>query len=347
MKKQYLIFGIVAVVAVVGYFIVDQTILASNETPKPSNSSSTKSFQNNVGSGAEEERLVTRKSDNNINLLKHQNPDKKNEGFLFINGKYIEAPYQVLHEKGWILINGIKIKKVSDWPIRLESPGKPQIPAAIIKNAKSFDDMAVVGEKDNWSGRMIRWISRNYKGAKSKSAERITFYKSLPFVDEVKEHSNGNELTLTFKDGSSEIYEFESIPPIEHLTESDVLEEIEQLRMQMESRLASGGTHVFLENGLEIAFGKQKAAKDLKLFYEVLSSDRTNDEKVSIMKRMNIFPEVKTKYFDDFLNSFQASPQLMERVNQLKTDTGISPRTLEDVPALSPAAAERLRIQQK
>jgi len=213
----------------------------------------------------------------------------KNNGFVFIDGKYINAPYIVTFHKGWLLINGIRIRKLSDWPISVESADKPQIPYEIIKNAKSFDDLLVPGKKDAWDARMSRWISRNYKNPDDQRNEIKKFVESLPFVERVTFPSE-DIMCVNLKNGKEKHFGIESLAGTVY-TKEEINKDIERSRSNLEKRLAKSDTYIFLKKGAEISFGKQKSARDLKLMVEILESGRTNEEKINILKRMAIIPD--------------------------------------------------------
>lgn len=201
------------------------------------------------------------------------------DGFVFVDGRYIDSPYIVTSDKGWLLVNDVRVRKMADWPIVIESDQKPQIPDAVLKSAQSFDDLKIGDGRDSWNGRMVRWINRTFPpGNADRRNELIKFYESLPFVDSVT-YPESDFMTVTLKDGQVEVLGFIVSP---RLTREDILHGMEYTRRRLEERLSKGDVYLFFSNGLELSFGQVKSATDLKLMVEVLQSERTEEDKVDI-----------------------------------------------------------------
>jgi hypothetical protein len=92
---------------------------------------------------------------------------------------------------------------------------------------------------------------------------------------------------------------------------------------------------------------RKKAACDLGLMTEILRSDRTKEEKIDLLQRMEFLPPPSfggTSMFLPLITQFQASEQLEERIGQLVKETGVEPRAIEDIPDEHPLErAMRLR----
>jgi hypothetical protein len=254
-------------------------------------------------------------------------------GFVFIDGKYIESPYKVTHDRGWMLVNNVRIFKLCKWPIRIKcplNPDFPEIPEDLLENAKSFDDLRIPAEKDAWHSRMARWISSTFSDPDFQLAELKRFYESLPFVDYV-EIEDGGIIEVIQKSGDVHRFRHESCAH-EGWTKKSILEDIERRRLNLERRLAKGDTYLFFRRGPEISFGISKGERDLKLMVEVLDSNRTAKEKFRILQRMTILPNIEYASISSLIEDFSSSFQLRYRVNQLANSASIEPRILSDLP---------------
>ena len=92
--------------------------------------------------------------------------------------------------------------------------------------------------------------------------------------------------------------------------------------------------------GLEVSFGERKAARDLGVMVHVLASDRTNEEKLDLFRRMDSIPVGQDEKMQPYLGSFRATDQLKQRIAELEVRTDIEPRSIEDIPDVSPAERE-------
>jgi len=269
--------------------------------------------------------------------------NEQSAGFVFVEGRYVEFPYEVTSDKGWILINGLRAQKIANWPISVDSAKKPEIPEDLMRNAKSFDDLLIAGGKDAWDARMSRWIGRNFSDLDAQKAELKGFYESLPFVDQVTFPRKGT-MSVALSNGEKILFGLDTPTPL--TTKADALKRIEEAGARLEKRLAKGDTFLFFKNGLELSFGRAKGAKDLALMVEVLESERPRTQKIGILRRMAFIPEVEDRHISPLVTNFAHSEQLSARVQKLLKETGIKPRTLSEIPRLSPAQAERKRIRE-
>jgi hypothetical protein len=277
----------------------------------------------------------------------HGKDAERASGFVFVDGQYVEAPYVVTAQDGCVIVNSVRVRKMSEWPPDRDPPEKPEIPAEVIKDATSFDDLVIKDKNDAWHGRMARWIARNIKPA-DREREFMVFVNSLPFVKEaiIENHV----LVVTQRNGSVRklALDFSAYSP--PMSKEEVIMMVEDSAKTLQSRLDKGDTYLFFSSGLELSFGKTKSAMDLALMCEILTSDRNRESKLNILKRMAIVPESCDAQVASLFTDFRVSEQLAMRIRKLKDSIGIEPRALEQVPAVSPAEAERRaleRAQQK
>ena len=285
-----------------------------------------------ICSAADAEKQSTGEDKNNISL--NRDVKKINSGFVFINGRYIESPYKVTIDEGWLAINGIRVKKLSEWPLTEESPEKPVIPERILKNAHSTFDL----ELWKYSAKMYRWIMRNIEKKEEQKKELKIFYESLPFVKQVNFSSSG-EMNILLKNGKLEKWGsgFESVGPI--VTKKQKLERLERRRKRIENRLEANHLYFFFGPG-RLSYTERHAAENLKLMVEVLTSDKPEKEKLNILFRMQAIPESEPENALILIRNFRPSEQLNQRISILIKETGVTPHTLKTILKELPSVIE-------
>jgi hypothetical protein len=256
-------------------------------------------------------------------------------GFVFVDGRYVEAPYRVSRRGVGLYINDVHLYDRGPWPpFRFdevkEDPGLP--PG--LTTSSVFDDLRIPGKRDAWDSRKYRWLLAHYEPEEARR-RFLQWIQQLPFVkkveyrspwDVVVEHLGGKK---TYLDLTVSNY----TPP----TKEQVVRELDRIRGDLENRLAKGDGYLFFfGGGLEISFGKTKAARDLGLVAEILGSARTKEEKGLLLERLGVLPREETRGRDVLVNRFQPSDQLDRRVEVLVKQTGVKPRRLADLPPLPP-----------
>lgn len=283
--------------------------------------------------------LANGKSDKDLSTLK-KNVKKINSGFVFIEGKYISMPYMVTVKKGWLNINLIPVKKISEWPLSEESPNKPLVPAKVLANAKSSFDL----ELWKYSAKMYRWLERNNVKMQKKKEEWKNFYESAPFVKKVEfPNDNSLEMKIFLKNGTVEEWggDGEAVEPI--VTIKEQVENLENQRERMEKCLADNDVFFFFpENKGELTFGDNTIAESFNLLLKILASDRPEKEKLNILFRMMIIPENESKNGLVLIRNCKPSKELNARVgkvvDQFKIkDNNFHPYTLKDIPKELPS----------
>ena len=124
---------------------------------------------------------------------------KINSGFVFINGKYIDAPYKLKIKQGVIYINEIPVtavlkkKRTEKYKVRK----KPVVPDQIT----SWSEFINYQTKDNKKlfFKFLYYFYENFPEDEAR-VQMITLIKSLPFVKNVEEilHNKGIDEALGY-----------------------------------------------------------------------------------------------------------------------------------------------------
>ncbi|MHC4873239.1 MAG: hypothetical protein ACYTFY_15455 [Planctomycetota bacterium] len=282
----------------------------------------------------------------NIVLAHDLNASSSDSGFIFIEGKYIESPYKFEIKKGDFFVNGIFLKKLCTWPFPEANYIRPEIPAGVIKKSKSFDDLKIAGTDDYWHGRMLRWIaitSKNYEISKRRCK---VFYKSLPFVDDVKYKKGTIEIRL--KDGTAKVYGDISMSGRVAKDAGYYLREMEYEKNNIVKNLSKDGMYLFFKKDLAIQVEKSTVVKYIRLMVEILKSGKSDTEKYSLLKRMMIIPpHYKVERIKPLIDNFQTTKQLYERIDALAVKYNVKAGTIKNLPEKSPVELERERVNMR
>lgn len=257
-----------------------------------------------------------------------------NEGFVFIDGRYVQTPYKVTVQKGWLCINDIPAEKLSEWPLTEESSEKPKITEKVLKNTESTTNI----EFWKYSAKMYRWIKRNIQGEKAQLKAIQLFYESMTFIKKVSISKNGG-VDILLANGKIEHKACaESVPPI--VTKKQKLEILERSRKSIEERLEKGDSYFFfpkLGERINFSLGRIGSCENLKLMTEVLTSGRTEKDKLNILFRMMLINEDEPETGLMLTRNFKPSEELNRRIAELIKATGVKPHTLKDLPKELPS----------
>ena len=253
------------------------------------------------------------------------------DGFVFLEGRYIEAPYRVDQRGGSLFVNGVFLRKCAGWPLRWFKPvtEDPGVPDGLTRDS-NLDDMRIPGDPpDSWAARKYRWLKATYTLDEARRLY-IEYLQTLPFVKAVRpvapgqillEQYNGKIVRMSDSMGNRP-------PP----TKDQIVQSIEQSRRYLEEELAKGVCFFFFANGPEISCGRDGAARNLGLMAEILRSERPKEEKAALLRRMGLLPPGDFRGLDQFLTNFQTSDQLDRRITALVKEMGVKPRRLQDLP---------------
>ena len=239
-------------------------------------------------------------------------------GFVFKDGIYVDVPYIVSRRAVDIYINETKIDTLGPWPPADYDDKKPEMPAGLTKNS-TFKDLEIPGRpSDSLDRQMVRWLKRHYDGDKARQLI-VEYYRSLPFVKEVKLRENMENVIVVSTWYSKRDIVFNFGGPIYKPPTPDAAQkELERICTRWEKRLTNGECIFLFSSGGELAFGSRKAAIDLAAIVQTLRSDRPKKEKIKKLQNLGLLPPEVPKSWEVLVTGFSASPQLDERVKQLR-----------------------------
>ena len=275
------------------------------------------------------------RQNNGVKELGETHGKPVDSGFVFLDGRYIDAPYTVSRRGIEVLINGIVVRRAARWPLRdssvSEDPGDPQG----LTERSSMADLKV----SRHALRKLRYLRQHFPPeiARQRMAE---YYRKCPCVESVVPNPRCSEdLLVTLKDGRSAlIYVAPFMPPP---TKHDVRRTLERYRESLQQRLQKGDCYFFFSKRGDNSFGKDKVCKDLRAMVAILRSERSTEEKRALLERLG-FLSHRISGHDSLVTSFQASQQLDRRIDALVAKSGVPPRTVDEIPVIPDAVTWEL-----
>lgn len=239
-------------------------------------------------------------------------------GFVFIDGKYIDPPYVVTRQGNGIFINGHLVERPCPWPIpgktKSEIPAEdPKMPATITDKSSMYDGTLV-----EYMDKKRAYHAHRVHG-KEFADVMVKAYAELPCVQQAKLGRDFNHVDVTWKNGEVEhirIVPFTRKPT--EWTRQTILERIEKDRVNYEDRL-NKGDYYFLGS----AHGRMTGTADgarmvLGALVPIL---KTSKDAKEVQERM---AQAGFSWYDDraaqaFFAHRGDSKDLETRVEKLKT----------------------------
>ncbi len=238
-------------------------------------------------------------------------------GFVFIEGQYIEAPY-VVSRKG--LTACVNDRVIADYaPLikgMLSVPKKfkydrPVIPPDLSTNAGPNDP----GFKDYMSKLQSHLISIE---SKNLADEMVKDLKGLPCVEDVVPLSNHGVVAITFKNGEVENARLVPFGRKPAITPDTVVEHVSRACQNYVERLEKGDFYSFSNGGSRIhTFSAGTAKKAMPNIVKVLRSSQDDEEKAEELASMLGMSEIPKEQTHTFIQNIAPSKQLDERAKAL------------------------------
>jgi len=295
-------------------------------------------------------------------------------GFVFIDGRYVEAPYTVSRRGRQIFINDVLIYQWPEWPLMdrhvREDPGPPP------KEYEKLTSFAEIIEDKEWLNSHLyqkrRYLYEHFP-EKEANEKMMEYYRQCPFVASARYVPEWGHVEIITKSGKKENINLGH--PLPHTVlhwdfgAQDVLRGLEDWRNLLTRSLSENGLLFFFgvpfneyyaqirPRGFYLPFWKHPG--DLKLMVEILTSARFEAEKIELLGRMEFLPSpnagkflhpvfaakaAETRgYYETLIRNFRPSARLDERIAEMVKKSGDTPRTLKDLPDEIPwDRAERL-----
>jgi len=263
-----------------------------------------------------------------------------NSGFVFYDGEYIEAPYVVSRKGLSIYINDKLISYCKVHPKRKkytidEDPGLPE---GVTSTTTENEICKHLAKKQTY---LFDVYAENE--ARTKMLE---YYRQLPCIESVTPNTKfvGNS-HFDLKYNNGEIihiglggrYAWDEPEYSDEIVEEVLAKRIEKKRRNHEKSLIHETTYFVQSKDSTFCLSPRKTDKDLKLAIEIIRSDRTYDQKMTVLRRMDICPPGGMDVLSLVVSNFQSTAQFDTRLQQTIQKSKYIPRIYSDIPEEAPA----------
>ncbi len=238
-------------------------------------------------------------------------------GVIFINGRYIDAPYRVVRRGLAIYVNDIRVERLQ-WPSRFYQRDDPPLPPGIDRDSKLADI-------EDWMQLKARYYSSNVSPSEALQ-ETIKAYRSLPCVKTVELERDEFVTTMKIVLHSGEVRELfgnEEIdlrPMPEHVVERT-------LERYMEYWQGLAGTRGLLYHarGRELGYPNHTATWfALPEIVAILRTDQPPEQKAAALhpffSEQFSDPEQLRLFLRPLLTDFEGTPQLDARLELIRKE---------------------------
>lgn len=245
-----------------------------------------------------------------------------NDGFVFADGRYLDAPYRVARRGCALFVNGVMVQdyKIKWPPYKLEVERDPGIPAGLTRESTFEKDPS---PDAHWR-RKWRYLLQHFppEEAPDRMAE---YFRSLPFVKSAvfQDPPHNSRLNVTTWEGKTAKFWLSAEP--ENVgrktpTREEIASWLEEKRQHIEERLSKGYCIMYFNASLERAMDGKRAMMVLPPIVEVLSSDRTDDEKFDVLEQWDVIMPVPDdrRLYGSLVKNFRGSTQLSARVADIR-----------------------------
>jgi len=252
-------------------------------------------------------------------------------GFVFIDNRYIDAPYVVSREEGEVFINGQRVFRAEFAEEFPTGDVDPQLPAGLTKDTSFYDPR--VKEYIRQKAAYVR------KGYPVDQQPRILekAFRALPFVQEVAIDPERATL-INLRTRTGELFPIalgnSGRRPLAGRT--GVITQAEVWRKDLQVRLPLGDCFMFFSRGGMVTFNRGRAADVLPGVVEILRGSDEPARKIERLRNERLL-HVDAESHLALAKEFAASAQLEARLAELKRPTPPDPSSKHGPEAPSPS----------
>jgi hypothetical protein len=242
-------------------------------------------------------------------------------GFVFFDGLYVEAPYNLESRDLSVWINGIQVLEPSQQRTSLVVTEDPGIPEGLTRD-HGLDDLRAI----KWNGTMpyytakLAYLWGRYD--KEEAQQRMMqYYRSLPCIKEAV-RVEGDGVRLTDYRGKTRVIDlFIHEWALRSPTEEELRDQAEALTDMFRERLQKGDCYFFFSDGTELIMAERKAVNVLREMRTILlDPDKHHRAKREELLRLGLIPGHDTRLAELVVSRFGPSSQFDERLEDLQAD---------------------------
>jgi hypothetical protein len=234
-----------------------------------------------------------------------------NSGFVFIDGKYVNEPYQVSRIGLGIFINGNMVEKPRQWkPDAPSGDTDIELPAGINKYTSIYDPAFL----DFWQKKSAYLRNNHSRDEEQKIMENI--FRRLPFVAKAENDvNNAGILKITTTEG--EIIPIKLVSFARQPITSDkdaLLKNASGTQKHFETLLKRRNGLLFFREGGYICLPKEAAVAQIPKIVSTLKSNLSVAEKNEALHNLNI--GLDDQQIETIIDNFEANEQLSQRIQE-------------------------------
>ncbi len=253
-------------------------------------------------------------------------------GFVFWEGRYLDAPYSVDRVELAVHINGIQVTQPLPWPpeVRYRFDHDPGFPAGLTRQSTLEEALRIREPGGLLFDTAKQWYLFTHHPY-DEAYERVTdYYRNLPCVRDMYRDENGIWVLESFQGeirriqfGGSRmrmVSEMYGPDGTGSPSRDEYVERVEALRQRYERRLEKGDCFFLFSGADEIAISEERAAVLLPEALSVLrSSSLSAAAKQEELVSLGVLPRETSGLCERFVAGFETSSQLDVRLESLRS----------------------------
>ncbi len=254
-------------------------------------------------------------------------------GFVFIDGKYIEAPYIVERRDLAVYINGIQITKELEWPVVNKSAfdHDPGMPPNITKDMTLGEVSALLEPTRNIPFETAKlWYLFSHFSYEKAFEKAIQYYENLPNVKSLT-HVPGNPWVLESYSGEKRNIVFAG-PQMRRMNEvwgpegsgappkSELIERVDNRVIRYRNRLIKGDLFlIFSDSGYEeYSFNQTHGFRLTRELIDIMGKPLSKEERMDELISIGLLPRADRQLSFGFVSNYSISTQLINRIETLE-----------------------------
>ncbi|MFC1782103.1 hypothetical protein ACFL02_00790 [Planctomycetota bacterium] len=234
------------------------------------------------------------------------------QGFMFLDGKYLDSPYLISRKGLGIFINNTLINRPERWPINIPSGDiDPDLPPEINSETSINDDIV-----NNYLAQKFAYLRKHHT-----KEEEIQIMKNvlvnLPFVTTAKvDEKNNAVLHITTTEGltvAMALYSFRGRQV--GYNKEDVKKRIEARKDHLINALKKDGCYFISRIGGVTQLTKDTVINKLPVLIKILREKASVEEKYERAQHLNI--RIPKSDMIKIIKGFSATKQLEKRLDRL------------------------------
>lgn len=256
------------------------------------------------------------------------------KGYVFLDGRYLDTPYQVDRRGDALFINGRLVRhyKVKWPPYKLRENTDPGVPKGLTRMSRFPDDGTPAA---HWR-RKLRYLAQHKSPGDVPQAMR-KYFLSLPNVKSAEFKNPQRKCFINVELWNGQTTSFEVIPHQDlanpkNATAQDVLQWLDHHRAELEEQLRKGDCLFIFTGPMAATFRIASGAvpQALPAVLGALCSDASDASKLQTLELWNVISPGPTdhKRCKPLLESFRTSDQLAARIQSLLDEHPRRPRPI-------------------